>query len=123
MAISDAERSGRPVKASTPENVAKIHKIILNNHKMKIWELPDTIKISNDTVWKIIHEKLKMKKLVMWVPRSLTIDQKQQRLEDSQKCLKLFQLNPNKFLRWYVTVDKTWWIHFYTPELTQQSKQ
>ena len=30
--------------------------------------------------------------------------------------------NPSEFLRWYITVDETW-IHFYTPETKEQSKQ
>ncbi|KMQ82022.1 mariner transposase, partial [Lasius niger] len=34
----------------------------------------------------------------------------------------MFKRNPSEFLRRYVTVDKTW-IHYYTPETKEQSKQ
>ena len=34
----------------------------------------------------------------------------------------LFKRNPKEFLRRYVTVDETW-IHWYTPETKEQSKQ
>ena len=36
--------------------------------------------------------------------------------------LQLFQKNPKDFKRRFVTVDETW-IHYYTPETKQQSKQ
>jgi len=36
--------------------------------------------------------------------------------------LTLFQRNPKEFLRRFVTVDETW-IHWYTPETKEQSKQ
>ena len=36
--------------------------------------------------------------------------------------LGLSRRNPSEFLRQYITVDETW-IHFYTPETKEQSKQ
>jgi len=57
-----------------------------------------------------------------WVPRLLTVDQKQQRVDDSEHCLQLFQRNKQEFLRRYVTMDETW-IHHFTPESTRQSAE
>ena len=34
----------------------------------------------------------------------------------------MFQRNPDEFLRRFITVDKTW-IHYFTPETKEQSKQ
>ena len=45
-----------------------------------------------------------------WVRRLLTPDQKQQRVEDSERCLELFKRDKKDFLRCYVTTDETW-IH------------
>lgn len=119
----DEHRSGRPIEATTPENTRKIHKMIMEDRKVKIREIAEAINISKDSIWRIIHEKLQMRKLVAkWVPRSLTIDQKQQRIDDSTTNLALFRRNPDEFLRRYITVDETW-VHYYTPESTQQSKQ
>ena len=40
-----------------------------------------------------------MKKLSSrWIPRLLTVDQKQQRVDDSERCLKLFQRDKMDFL-------------------------
>jgi len=56
-----------------------------------------------------------MKKLcVRWVLRLLTADQKRSRMKIPEQCLEHF--NKNK-------TDFETWIHHYTPELKQQSKQ
>ena len=42
-----------------------------------------------------------------WVPRLLTVEQKQQWIHDSEHCLKLLTRNEKVFLRWYITMDET----------------
>ena len=49
----------------------------------------------------------------------LTVDQKQ-RIDDSERCLQLFQRNKKEFLREYVTMDETW-INYFTLESNRQS--
>ena len=84
----DAERSGRPKSATVPENITKVHKIVLRNRKLKLREIADTLKISEGSVFIIMHESLVTHKLFSkWVPRLLTSDKKQQRVEDSERCL------------------------------------
>ena len=55
-----------------------------------------------------------------WVPHLLTPDQKQQRVEDSERCFKLFKRGKKDFLHRYVSIDETW-IHHYTPETKRSS--
>ena len=55
----------------------------------------------------------------MWMLRLLTVDEKQQRIDDSERCLQLFQLNRKEFLRIYVTTDETW-IHYFISESNRQ---
>lgn len=120
---TDAQRSGRPNEVVTPENIKKIHKIIMNDRKLKLSEIADTLKISKERVHHIIHEYLDMRKLcAKWVPRELTIDQKQQRVDDSEECLAMLNRNKSEFLRRYVTMDETWLYH-YTPESNRQSAE
>jgi len=52
----------------------------------------------------------------------LTPDNKRNRETTSEQCLPLYKRNPKEFLRRFVTVDETW-IHWYTPETKEQSKQ
>ena len=56
------------------------------------------------------------------MPRLLTPDQKQQRVEDSERCLELFKRGKKNFLRQYVTMDEIW-IHHYTPEIKRLSAE
>lgn len=120
---NDAERSGRPNSAVTPENMKKIHKIVLADRKVKLQEIADTLKISKERVGHILHEHLGMRKMFSkWVPRVLTVDQKQQRIDDSERCLEIFKRDKKDFLRRYVTMDETW-IHHYTPESKRQSSE
>ena len=64
-----------------------------------------------------------MRKLsARWVPRLLTVDQKHNRRTLSSTNLNLFEEDPANFLKRFVTMDETW-VHHFTPEATQQSKQ
>ena len=68
-----------------------------------------------------------MKKLsARWVPHLLTVDHKRDRVTISKQYLEMFQRNPDEFLkrlkRRFITVDETW-IHYFTPETKEQSKQ
>lgn len=93
----------------------------MNDRKVKLIEIAETLKISKGRVGHIVHEYLGMQKLcAKWVPRVLTVDQKQQRVDDSEECLALFNKNKNEFLRRYVTMDETW-LHYFTPESNRQS--
>ena len=86
-----AERSDRPKLAVVPKNITKIHKMVLRNRKLKMNEIADTLQISKGSVFTILHKSLGMRKLIStWVPRLLTPDQKQQRVENSERYLELF---------------------------------
>lgn len=120
---NDAERSGRPIEVTTDDVVNKVHDIVLDDRRVKIREIAETVHISSERVFHILHNILSMKKLsARWVPRLLTADQKRYRATTSEQCLAKFKSNPNEFLRRFVTVDETW-IHHYTPETKNQSKQ
>jgi hypothetical protein len=49
MIIEDA-RNGRPKEAVPSENIKKVHKIILNDRKVKFFEITETLKISKKRV-------------------------------------------------------------------------
>ena len=84
----NAERSGRPNEVVIPETIKKVHQIVFENRKLKLREIADTLKISYGSVYAILHEHLPMRKLLSkWVPRLLTVDQKRQRVIDSERCL------------------------------------
>jgi hypothetical protein len=63
MCIQDDARSGRPKQAVSDKNIKKVHKIILNDRKVKFIEIAGTPKISKKHVEHIGHEYLDMQKL------------------------------------------------------------
>ncbi|KAM8718589.1 hypothetical protein ACLKA7_001318 [Drosophila subpalustris] len=66
----------------------------MSDRKVKVREIADILKISAGSVHTIIHEHLGMKKVFSkWVPRLLTPEQKQQRIDESKSCLDMFTRN------------------------------
>jgi histone-lysine N-methyltransferase SETMAR len=57
-----------------------------------------------------------------WMLHLFTADQKCIRMKISEQCLEHFNKNKTDFVHQFITMDKTW-IHHYTPESKQQSKQ
>ena len=106
---------GPPNQAVIPENIKKICKLVMNDRKWKVHELADIVKISDGSFFTILYEHLGVRKLcAKWVPRELTVDQNQQRIDASKECLALLNRNKMEFYRRYVTMDETW-LHYYTP--------
>ena len=99
---NDAERSGRPNSAVVPENTKKTPQTLFGDRKLNLREIAEELKISEGSVFTILHEHLSMRKCSKWVPRLLTVDQKH--VDDSERCLQLFQRNKKERLRKYVTI-------------------
>ncbi|XP_055375401.1 uncharacterized protein LOC129608102 [Condylostylus longicornis] len=120
----DEHRTGQQNEVTTPETFKKIHKIILDDRRLKVRELADIVGLSKSAIHRILTENLDMKKLsARWVPRLLTIDHKQHRADVSMNCLAMFTKKiKTKFLRRFITMDEKW-VHHYTLETKQQSKQ
>jgi hypothetical protein len=109
MSIEDDARSGRLKEAITEENIKKLNKKNLNDRKVKLIEIAETLKISKERVGHIVHEYLDILKLcAKWVQRVLTINQKQQRVDDSEQCLAIFNRNEDEFFCRYITMDETY---------------
>jgi histone-lysine N-methyltransferase SETMAR len=80
MSCQDEHRSGRPIEVTTPEMVKKFHKMVLDDRRLKVRELADMAGISKSAIHRILTENLDMRKLcARWVPRLLTMEQKQRR--------------------------------------------
>ncbi|XP_011066409.1 PREDICTED: histone-lysine N-methyltransferase SETMAR-like [Acromyrmex echinatior] len=104
----DAPRSGRPKEVTNAEIAKQVYRIVLSDRKVKLRELTEAVGISKEWAGYILHDVLEMKKLsARWVPRLLTIDQKQQRVDDSTVGLALLQRNRANFFRRFVTMDET----------------
>jgi hypothetical protein len=64
-----------------------VHDVVLDDRRMKVREIAETIGISKERVGYILHEELDMKKLcARWVPLLLTADQKRTRMKISNSA-------------------------------------
>ena len=69
----------------------------------------------------ILYDSLMMHKLFLkWVSRLLTPDQKQQRVENSERSLELFKRVKKDFLHRYVIMDETWIQHYTSKKKDRQ---
>jgi hypothetical protein len=55
-------REGRPKIATTPEIIQQMHDVILDDRRMNVRKIAETICISKESVGFILHEELDMKK-------------------------------------------------------------
>jgi len=95
------------VQWTIPEITDKIHDMILSDRRIKVREIVKATGISH-TAFSILHEKLDVKKIsARWVLRLLSVENKHNRVVDSEAVLALFRRNPDEFLRRYITVE-TW---------------
>jgi hypothetical protein len=79
--VEDDEHWGRSNTSKTIENVEKILELIHEDRHRTIHELADTVGISYGACQQILAENLNMlRTAVMFVPRLLTNDQKQWRI-------------------------------------------
>jgi predicted DNA-binding transcriptional regulator len=68
--VEDVQKSATP-----PEIIEQVYYMLLDNGRMKVREIAETICISKECVGYILHEELDMKKLCAGlVPRLLTAD-------------------------------------------------
>ena len=120
--IDNDERSGRPVCSSTPEVIERVRQIIREDRRLTIDEVSMLVGISHGTCHKILPEDLKMRHVASkFVPRFLSVDQKQHRLD---VCLDLKENSANdpSFLSNVITGDETW-VYAKDPETKTQSSQ
>jgi hypothetical protein len=61
--LEDDPCVGRPKSSATPEIIEEVHNMVLDNQRMKVREIAETIGISKELVGYILHEELDMKKL------------------------------------------------------------
>lgn len=121
--LEDDPREGRPKSASTPEIIAKIQDMVLENRRLTERDLVEALHISLGSVSHILSEILGFRKLcAQWVPHSLTMEQKHIRMRLSQQHLERFKKDKVDFVRRFITMDETW-VYHHDPESKQEAKE
>lgn len=106
--VEDDSRSGRPLTSRTGANVERVKKLIHADSRLTVRMVASQLDMKKDSVWKIITENLGMRKVcAKMVPRQLSEDQKDRRLQVCQDLMKCLQTEPG-LLRKVITGGETW---------------
>lgn len=113
----------RPRSSLTDDNIRAIRELIEGDRRLSVEEIASEVRISIGSAHTIICEHLGFRKIsARWVPKLLTKNQKQARLEICERHLNRFRQEGEDFLRRIVTCDETW-VYHYTPESKMASKE
>lgn len=78
-------RPGRPIVVTTSETIEKIHDFLINDRRVRVREIAETVGISIERVQNILKTHLDMKKLSTRWARFLTTDNKHTRANFNTK--------------------------------------
>ena len=120
--VRDDERCGRSKKVRIPELIGQIKNFMDQDHRASIETITAQFDVSVGTVYTIIHEELKMRRIcTKFVPRVPREEQKERRCHDSREMVELINSDP-AVLDALVTCDESW-IYCFDPETKRQSSQ
>ncbi|XP_013793861.1 putative uncharacterized protein FLJ37770 [Limulus polyphemus] len=86
--VESEPRSGRPSTCRNDQVIAKVNAMVMRNHRVTIREIAEEVGISTFSEHSIMTEDLAMKRVaVKFVPKLLTTEQKELRVEVSQDML------------------------------------
>ena len=98
-------RSGRPSTSRNDEVINQVHGLVLEDRRITIRELAGETDISTGSVHSVLHDDLGLRRVAAkFVPRLLTLEQKQLRLEVSRDMLDCAANDP-EFMNTIITGD------------------
>ena len=116
---SDAP-SGRPSTNRNDELIDQVWTLVMQDRRVTVRELAEEVGISTGSVHSILTGVLALRKVsAKFVPKLLTMEQKQLSLEVAQDMLDSANSNP-EFLNIVTTGDEPW-VYGYDPETKAQS--
>jgi len=122
LSVGEDPRPGRPFTSTNDDHVERIRTVILLNRRLTAREVADEVSISIGSCHQIFTAKLYMRRVsAEFVPRLLTGDQKENRVEISQELLANANGNEN-FFKNIIIGDETR-VYGYDVETKMQSSQ
>ena len=118
MSVGEDPRPGRTSPSANDDHVDRVRAVIRGNRRLTVREVADEVGISTGSCHQIFTEKLPLRPVV---PRLLTDDQKENRVEISRELLANANGNEN-LLKNIIIGDETW-VYGYDVETKTQSSQ
>jgi len=107
----------------TPEATAAVEAIVKENRHVTVYEIAVHLDMSHGSAHHIVHDVLQFHKVsARWVPRQLTAELNEWRVDAYQELLKRFEPEGDGFLGRVVTRNETW-VHYHQPETKKASKE
>ena len=107
----------------TPEAIAADEAIVKENRRVTVNGIAAYLGVSHGSAHHIVHDVLQFHKMsARWVPRQLTAELKERRVDTCQELLKRFEAEGDGFLGRIVTGDETW-VSYHQPETKKASKE
>ncbi|GFS15975.1 histone-lysine N-methyltransferase SETMAR [Elysia marginata] len=134
--FDNREGRGRSITATSENNVKRVDELIRQDTKLKLHEIANSLEISETSAHRIVFDELGYRKVsARWVPKQLTDNHKEQRLDICREHLRRSKSSHRvlghtanaggdflgydvTFLDSIVTGDETW-LHHCTPETMQ----
>ncbi|XP_013792742.1 putative uncharacterized protein FLJ37770 [Limulus polyphemus] len=114
--------SSRPSTCQNEQVIAKVNAMVMRDRRVTIREIAKEVGISTFSAHSIMTEDLAMKRVAAkFVPKLLTAEQKELRVEVSQDMLDSTNSDPD-FMNTIITGDESW-VYGYDPETKSQSSQ
>jgi len=121
--LTDAPRPGQAHRVVTEESIAAADRLIQENRRVTLAEMAFFLSMSFGSVQHIVHDELRYSKVsARWVPRQLTQELKDRRVDACQELLRRYEEGGDDFLSHIVTGDESW-VHHFQPETKRASKE
>ena len=110
----------QPCTAVTPRNEERLDQLIRANQQITTRELCMELNIRFSALETMVATLEYHKVCARWVPRILTQEHKEHRMQVCQDLLDQYETEGDSFLDRIITGDETW-CHHYEPESKRQS--
>jgi hypothetical protein len=102
--VEDSPRPGPAFTAVTEDNIAAVENVVWENRRVTVKEVASVLDISVGSAHHIFHDELKFRKVcARWVPKRLTPEMKERRVDACQELLRRYEADGEAFLQRIVT--------------------
>ncbi|XP_049516978.1 histone-lysine N-methyltransferase SETMAR-like [Dermacentor silvarum] len=120
--VESEPRAGRPSTCRNDQVIPEVNAVVMRDRRVTIREIAEEVGISTFSADSFMTEDLAMKRVAAkFMPKLLTVEQKQLRVEVSQDMQDSTNSDPD-FMNTTITGDESW-VNGYDPETKSQSSQ
>jgi len=121
--VTDSPPPDQAHRVVIPEAIAAVEAIVKKYRWVTVHEIVAHLDMGHGSAHHIVHDVLQFFKVsARWVPRQLTAEFKERRVDACQELLKRVEAEDDGLLGRIVTGNETW-VHYHQPETNKARKQ